>query len=446
MAKCIVIAGKGGRYDGLRRFLKQEGYDVTSSTNAEKALRAVTETDVNVVLSDIELHGSDALAFLRGIKTADPAIEVIFLSSSASVSRIEEAMDEGAYDVLDETIEPNLINQVIKKALEKQGLYIRKSELEESLKKKSRFTEIIGKSRAIRRVLELVEKVSSTKSSILICGKSGTGKELVARAIHNSSPRWDKPFIRVHCAALNEGVLESELFGHEKGAFTGALKKRSGRFELAQGGTIFLDEVADIPLSTQIKLLRVLQEREFERVGGEETIKIDVRVVSATNRDLNKAVEEGTFREDLYYRLNVVRIDVPPLSERKEDIPLLVDHFVKRHNEESEHRVKGFTREAMRVFNGYHWPGNVRELENAMESAMALTGKDMIEARFLPSYLLIPGGLENDFYTLPGGLSLRELEEEIIRLTLERTGGNKTRAARQLGIGLRTLQRKAKNI
>jgi transcriptional regulator with PAS, ATPase and Fis domain len=288
--------------------------------------------------------------------------------------------------------------------------------------------------------------VAKKNVTVLLTGETGTGKELIANAVHFHSRRSSKPFIKANCAAYNEGVIESELFGHEKGAFTGAISRRIGRFELADEGTIFLDEVGDIPLTTQVKLLRVIQDREIERLGGSETIATDVRIIAATNRDLTELIRAGKFREDLFYRLNVVHIDVPPLRQRKADIPLLASHFISKFNTEKDYRIKGITKDAMQIFLNYQWPGNIRELGNAVESAMALAKRSMIESAYLPSFLLLAQPENSTFYQLPHDLSLREMEREIIKLTLEKTGGNKTRASKLLGIGLRTLQRKAKEI
>jgi transcriptional regulator with PAS, ATPase and Fis domain len=331
---------------------------------------------------------------------------------------------------------------VIDKAIEKQDLFFEKTALENKIREKSDFSSIVGRSKPVTNVINIVSSVASKNVSILISGETGTGKELVASAIHYNSPRYSKPLIKVNCAALSEGILESELFGHERGAFTGAIATRMGRFELADEGTIFLDEVGDTSPNIQIKLLRVLQEKEFERVGGNETKKVDVRIIAATNKDLKKLIHEGTFREDLYYRLNVVNIEMPALRERSEDIPLLVSYFINKLNNEKGYEIKGIAREAMQILLNYTWPGNIRELENALESAMALAQGDTIEARYLPSFLLITPLEERDFYQIPKDLTLQEMEKRIIDLTLQRTGGNKTKAAKLLDIGLRTLQRK----
>ena len=333
---------------------------------------------------------------------------------------------------------------MIEKAIEKEKLFIEKNELEQKVRERFDFSNIIGRSKSIQLVIEKIQSVALKDVTILITGETGTGKELVANAIHYNSHRSSKPFVKVNCAALSEGVLESELFGHEKGAFTGALTTRIGRFELADDGTIFLDEVGDISLSTQSKLLRVLQENEFERVGGNETKKVDVRVISATNKDLSKLIDKGNFREDLYYRLNVVNINIPTLKERREDINLLATDFISRLNTQKNYRIRSIAKDALQALMKYHWPGNVRELENVIESAMALAGGEVLKAKHLPPFLFMSPYDNFDLFQLPEVLTLQEIEEKVITQTLMKTKGNKTRAAKLLGISLRTLQRKVK--
>lgn len=389
---------------------------------------------------------SGGFAFLRRAREIRPFIEVIFLSDKVPLSQAIEAMKQGAYDFYEFPVNHRLLMAVIEKAIEKQVLLAEKTELERKVKERFNFGNIVGRSKAMQHVIEIVGSVAPKNVNILLAGETGTGKEMVANAIHYNSPRSARPFVKVNCAAFNEGVLESELFGHEKGSFTGALSRRVGRFESAHGGTLFLDEIGDLSLSTQIKLLRVLQEREFERVGGNETIKVDVRLIAATNKDLKRLIGEGKFREDLYYRLNVVSISMPALRERKEDIPLLASYFINKINEESGYQIKGITKEAMQILLSYSWPGNVREMSNALESAMALSQKDVIEAKFLPSFLLLAQPDNGDFYHIPQNMTMGEIEQEVIRAALSRTGGNKTLASKLLGLGLRTLQRKTKDL
>jgi DNA-binding NtrC family response regulator len=419
---------------------KRKGFHVLAASAVKEAMNTIKGEHVHILIADYDLP-RDSLKFMRRVKTLKPHIEVIFLSRKVTLSRAIEAMKEGAYDFYEFPVSNRLLMAVVDKAIEKQTLFLEKSELEKQVREKFDFSTILGRSKAMQHVLGIVSSVAVKDVSILITGETGTGKELVASAIHYNSPRSSKPFIKVNCAAFNEGVLESELFGHEKGAFTGAIATRVGRFELADGGTVFLDEVGDISPAIQVRLLRVLQEKEFERVGGNETKKVDVRVIAATNKDLKGLIEKGRFRDDLYYRLNVVNIELPPLRDRTEDIPLLVSHFINSLNTEKGYHIKGISREAMQILLNYRWPGNVRELENAIESAMALTDKNVIEARYLPSFLLLSPQAHSDFYQIPKDIPLREMERKIMSLTLERTGGNKTRAARLLGIGLRTLHR-----
>jgi len=425
-------------------FSQRRGVGHYRATSASEAMRLLRAENIGIVLADYNLPRVNPLNFLGRIKALKPHVEVIFLSEQTSLTRAIEAMREGAYDFYEFPLNMRLLMTVIDKAAEKQALFFEKMELEERVKERFDFGSIVGRSKAIDHVLGIVRTVAPRNINVLITGETGTGKELIASSIHYHSPRAARPLIKVNCAAFNVGVLESELFGHEKGAFTGAIAQRVGRFELADGGTIFLDEIGDVSPSTQIKLLRVLQEKEFERVGGNDSIKVDVRIIAATNQILRKLVEEGRFREDLYYRLNVVHLEMPPLRERKGDIPLLVTFFINKLNEEKGYQIRGISKDAMRILLDYSWPGNVRELENAVESAMALAEGRTIEAKYLPAFLLLGPSSNGDFYHIPRDLPLGEIENEVIRLTLERTHGNRTQAARQLGIGLRTLQRKLK--
>lgn len=433
-------------WEKARNYLKRKKLKLFSASSVKETYRILNREPVNIVLSDFNLKNINSLNFLKKIKTIRPDVEIIFLSERVPLSRAMEAMKAGAYDFYEFPINMKLLMTVIEKAAEKQTLYIEKMKLEEKFKKRVNYGNIIGRSKAMQYVIDIVDSVASKNVNILITGETGTGKEMIANAIHYNSSRAAKPYVKVNCAVFNEGILESELFGHEKGAFTGAAARRLGRFELATGGTIFLDEIADLPTGTQIKLLRILQEKEFERVGGNETIKVDVRVIAATNRDLRRLIDEGRFRDDLYYRLNVVKIELPALRERKEDFPLLVSYFINKLNEEKGYKIKGISKDAMQTLLSYQWPGNVRELENALESAMALAKKDFIEASYLPAFLLMSEPELSDCYRISNNLTLSEVERELIRLTLNKTNGNKTAAARALGIGLRSLHRKIKEI
>jgi DNA-binding NtrC family response regulator len=433
-------------WNRVESYLKKRGFILHMESSSKKALGVLKKSAINIVILDYQLPKVNVLKFLKRIKEERPSVEVVFLSNKPSLSKAIEAMKEGAYDFYEFPVNLRLLTAVIEKAIEKQTLYAEKVALEHKVKEKYDFGKVVGRSKAMKNIMDVVKSVSPKNVNILLTGETGSGKEMITNLIHHNSPRSSAQLIKMNCAAFSKGVLESELFGHEKGAFTGALTKRIGRFELADRGTIFLDEIGDMPLGTQIKLLRVLQEREFERVGGNETIKVDVRIIAATNQNLRKLIQQKKFREDLYYRLNVVHIDLPPLRDRKDDIPTLVSTFIHKMNEEKGYQINRITREAMQMLLNYSWPGNVRELENTVESAMALSEKDIIEPNYLPSFLLFSQAQEGDFYQIPQKLTLAEVEQEIIKIALDRSRGNKTRAAKQLGIGLRTLQRKVKDL
>jgi len=439
----MVTGENSGEWERTREYLsRRKNLVLHTAGSVGDAYRALREREINVVIADYDMPRVKVPLFLRKVREIKPYVEVIFLSNTATLSDAIRVMKEGAYDFYELPVRGSLMMTIIEKIAEKQSLYFEMKELEEKVKEQFDFDTIIGRSKAIEHVIRTVKSVAKKNISILLTGETGTGKELIANAIHYNSPRAAKPFIKVNCAALSEGILESELFGHERGAFTGAIAQRIGRFELADGGTLFLDEVGDIPPAVQVKLLRVLQDRTFERVGGNEAQKVDVRIIAATNRNLKGLMEAGRFREDLYYRLSVVTIEIPSLRERKEDIPVLATHFINKFVHEKEYAIKGITKEAMRFLIDYDWPGNIRELENAIESSMALAEGKMIEEKYLPAFLLLRPTEELDFYHIPKEMKLKDIESEIIRLTLERCDGNRTRAAKTLGISLRTLQRK----
>jgi len=442
----IVAKDIGLEWGKLISYLTKKGMTLRTASTTNEAYKILKGEAINIVISEYHLSNLTGLKFLKKLKAIDPHLEIIFLSSRATLDKAIEAMKAGAYDFYEFPVNKRLLLAIIEKAVEKQVLHMEKTRLVRKIKDKFDLGRIVGESNAINHVIEVVKSVAAKNVNILLTGETGTGKEIIANTIHYNSPRSTKPFIKINCASFNENLLESELFGHEKGAFTGAITQRIGRFEMANGGSLFLDEIGDLPLSTQIKLLRVLQEKEFERVGGNTTIKVDVRIIAAANQDLNKLIAEGRFRKDLYYRLNIVHIEIPPLRERKNDIPHMVNSFIQRFNKEKEYSVKGITKEAMQILLNYHWPGNVRELENAVESAMAMVGKDTIEAKHLPGFLFFSQAQNTEFYQLSSNLTLEEMEREIIRFTLKKTGGNKTEAAKVLDIGLRTMQRKAKEL
>lgn len=442
----LIYEESNKEWDKISAYLGRSGFALHSAESSRKALGILKKESVNIVIMDYQFPKINVLKYLKKIKDAGPSVEVIFLSKKPTLSKAIEAMKAGAYDFYEFPVALRLLTAVIEKAIEKQTLYAEKVALEHKVREKFDLGKVVGRSKAMKGVMDIVRSVASKNVNIMLTGETGSGKEMIANLIHHNSQRASAPFIKMNCAAFSKGVLESELFGHEKGAFTGAITKRLGRFELAHGGMVFLDEIGDMPSGTQIKLLRVLQEKEFERVGGNETIKVDVRIIAATNQDLKKLIKEKKFREDLYYRLNVVHIELPPLRERKDDIPVLVSTFINKINEEKGYHISRITREAIQMIINYKWPGNVRELENAIESAMALAEKDVIEPKYLPSFLLFSQTHKGDFYQIPQTLKLGEAELEIIKIVLERTGGNKTKAAKALGIGLRTLQRKAKDL
>jgi len=442
MKKTILLAEDDAKIlEGLKKFLTRKDYEVFTAQDGARALKIAQREDIHLIIADLLMPKLDGIQLLKKIKGAKSHIQVILMTAHGTIERAVEATKEGAYDFLTKPLDLKKMELIIEKALEKASLLEENIELQNKLKDKFGFKNIIGRSSTMKRVFEIIKQVSPRRSNILIYGESGTGKELVANAIHYSSPRASMPFIKVNCSALGEGVLESELFGHEKGSFTGALSRRLGRFELANGGTLFLDEVGTISPNLQTKLLRAIQEREFERVGGEKTIKVDVRLITATNINLKEAVQDGRFREDFYYRLNVVTVALPPLRERKEDIPFLVDHFIKKYNRENHLRIKGVSSKALKYLLKYPWPGNIRELENCIESAMAFASGDLISPEQLPDYIKT-SFLQDDHVLFKIGTSLKEVEKGVIVKTLQAMGNNRTRAAKSLGIGVRTIHRK----
>jgi DNA-binding NtrC family response regulator len=399
--------------------------------------------EADLVVADLKMPKLSGAELLKKLAAAYPTIPVIILTGHGTVENAVNAMRDGAYDFLTKPVNLDRLSLLVKRALSNRALALEYRALQDEVerqKNRLKYTKIIGKSSRIKQLLELVEQVAPTKASVMITGESGVGKELIADALHNLSGRKDKPFIKVHCAALSEALLESELFGHEKGAFTGAISRKRGRFELAHTGTIFLDEIGEINHNLQVKILRVLQERAFERVGGEETVEVDVRIIAATNRDLKKEIEKGTFREDLYYRLNVVNIDVPPLRERKEDIPLLAASFLQDFAKENGKQVDGIEPKAQTVIYNYSWPGNIRELRNCMESAVVMSkGAVLTEDDLPPS---VKSESDENYIRIEAGLTLEEAEKKIIMHTLNLNRGNKSKTAQVLGIGRKTLHRK----
>ena len=439
----LVADDEIGVRESVGRVLRHEGFRVIPAEDGDAALAALRQGGVDLLLADLRMPGLDGLELLRAAKLLTPEVEVVVLSGHGTVQEAVAAMKEGAYDFLTKPFERAQLVRTVRQALEHRALLLKNRNLQRRLDELVGAGEIIGESPAIRQVLALVSQVAPTAATVLIQGESGTGKELVARALHEGSPRSGRPFIRVNCAALPETLLESELFGYERGAFTGAAARKEGRFELADGGTLLLDEAGDLTAATQAKLLRVLQEGEFERLGATKTVKVDVRLVAATNQNLALLVKERRFREDLYYRLNVITIEIPPLRERGEDILLLAGHFLRVHAAKNRRDIDGFTEAALLRLRAYPWPGNVRELEHAVERAVILTRGKMIDLGDLPPAV---GQAEpaTRVVPIPLGMPLDEVEQRLIEETLRLTKGNKELAAKFLGIASRTIYRKLK--
>ena len=441
----LVVDDDKNTRDGLQRAL-QRHYAVKTVESAEAALAFLAGgAPVDVMLSDLRMPGSDGLVLLRRVHAQFPQTVCILLTAYGSVETAVEAMKQGAYDFLTKPVNLDHLDLLVARALKSRDLEKKVETLESQLNEKFGMENIIGESDAMQQVFEIIRQTAPTQASVLIQGPSGTGKELVAQAIHRLSTRAQGPFVAVHCAALSSTLLESELFGHEKGAFTGATGQRKGRFELADGGTLFLDEVSEVDPSIQVKLLRVLEERTFERVGGEETIETDIRVIAATNRDLREYVRQGKFREDLFFRLNVVDIMLPSLAERTDDIPLLAGRFLKEYAEKNGKRIDGFSPDALNLLAAYAWPGNVRELRNTIEKMVVLSRTERLSARDVPANIREavkgPVGLASRAPVLLAG-SLADTERRKIMAVLDKNGGNRTRAAGELGISRRTLHRK----
>jgi DNA-binding NtrC family response regulator len=426
--------------EGLVEALAIEGYNAIGAADGEEALAAVDSGNVDLVITDLKMPKLSGNELLKAVASRYPGLPVIVLTGHGTIEDAVVAMRAGAFDFLTKPVNLDHLSILVKRALESREMARKNRELEAEVDAQRRTSSIIGKSAAVKKVFDLIRKVAPTRASVLVTGESGVGKELVADAIHNLSPRRDGPLIKVHCAALAESLLESELFGHEKGSFTGAQARKRGRFELADKGTLFLDEIGEINQNVQIKILRVLQERRFERVGGEETIEVDVRIVAATNKDLKEEIRKGNFREDLYYRLNVVNILVPPLRERRDDIPLLAMSFLREFAQENGKKLEGLDPKARQAIYAYPWPGNVRELRNSIESAVVMASGELVGLDDLPPN--VRSSSEERDVRVPVGSTLEEAERILIRETLAAQGGNKSRTAEVLGIGRKTLYQK----
>jgi two-component system, NtrC family, response regulator HydG len=429
----------------LRAVLEEEGYEIIEAADGPEAVKAVEQDPLDLILLDIRMTTMDGIETLTEIRKISPLVPVLMMTAYATVKTAVEALKAGAFEYLAKPLDIEELKILVQKALEYYRLREENLTLKERLGSRFDFSRIIGKGRKMKELFDFLAQVAPSEATVLILGESGTGKELVANAIHHNSPRTQQPFVKVACAALPETLLESELFGHEKGAFTGAIARREGRFQTAHRGTIFLDEVGEMSQAIQTKLLRVLQEREFEPVGSSRTVKVDVRVIAATNKDLNNEIKEERFRADLFYRLNVIPIHLPPLRERKEDIPALANHFLSLYREKNKKVIKEITPKALDLLIRYDWPGNIRELENCLERAVIVARGDLIAPVDLPPAIQnLPPGKGDTEILFPAGISLQEAEKALILKTLEDAGGNRSRAAEILGINRRTLQMKLK--
>ena len=438
--RLLVIDDEKNIREGLGEYLIGDGYDVVCAEDGDEGWKRFRDGDIDLVITDMRMPGLNGRELMRRILAQAPGFPVIILTGHGSVESAVAAMRDGAWDFLTKPVDLDHLSLKVRRALENRELVNKHRRMEEELERQKQFKSIIGNSRNMREVFDTMSKAAPSRASILITGESGVGKELVADAIHELSPRKDKPIIKVHCAALSSSLLESELFGHEKGAFTGAVSRRRGRFELASGGSLFLDEIGEIDQNIQIKLLRVLQEKKFERVGGEQTVETDVRIIAATNKDLKAEIEKGNFREDFYFRLNVVNIHVPPLRERKDDIPLLAAAFINEFSKENGKTIEGINEKARSRLYAYEWPGNIRELRNCIESAVVMCQSGVITVDDLPPALRETA--EEGWIRIKLGTNMNECENIIIRETLSHNNGNKTKTADTLGIGRKTLLRK----
>ena len=442
----LVADDDPGLRESLERTLTREGYRVVLASDGQAALERVQTGGVDLIVTDLKMPGLTGLELLRAAKAIAPDVDVILLTAFGTVEEAVKAMKDGAYDFLTKPFRREALLKLINKALERRDLIEKNKALQQRLDDLLQQGAIIGGSPAFRRMMMLVEQVASSSATVLVQGDSGTGKELVARAIHDRSARKSRPFVAVNCAALPETLLESELFGYERGAFTGAAGRKEGRFELADGGTLFLDEVADLSSVTQPKILRVLQEGEFERLGGTRTMRVDVRLVAASNQDLSQMVKDKRFREDLFYRLNVITVHVPPLRERREDIPVLVQHFLRVYAAKNNRTLDGVTDDALRRLEAYAWPGNVRELENVIERGVVLARGSQVDVADLPPEIAGATPLPEGVLTVRIGTPLAEVEQRLLDETLRVTKGNKTLTAKLLGIDVRTVARKLERL
>ena len=443
--RILLVDDDKNTADGLKKILLQDGYDTGCTYTGKEALDLIEAEHFDIVITDMKLPDISGFSIIEKVKKKNVDIAVVMITAFSSIQTAIDAMKKGADDYLTKPVNIEELELILKKIWERRLLILQNKELKQKLNDKYNFSGIIGNTPEIQLIFKTITEIAPTAATVLIYGDTGTGKELIANAIHYSSDRRDKPFITLHCASLSEGVLESELFGHEKGAFTGAISQRRGRFELANGGSLFLDEVGEMNSHVQIKLLRVLETGKFERVGGEKTFESDVRIIAATNKDLEKEIKEGRFREDLYYRLNVINLKLPSLIERKEDIGLLIDNFLIKYSKKNRKNIKGLTPQSAKLLNNYDWPGNVRELENAIERAVVMARNEYVEPNDLPSNINVnTKKSRKETFRIPSGATLKEIEKKVIIETLQTTNGSKSKAAKILGISTRKIEYKIK--
>ena len=443
--RILLVDDDKNTADGLKKILLQDGYDTGCTYTGNEALDLIEAEHFDIVITDMKLPDISGFSIIEKVKKKNVDIAVVMITAFSSIQTAIDAMKKGADDYLTKPVNIEELELILKKIWERRLLILQNKELKQKLNDKYNFSGIIGNTPEIQLIFKTITEIAPTAATVLIYGDTGTGKELIANAIHYSSDRKDKPFVALHCASLSEGVLESELFGHEKGAFTGAISQRRGRFELANGGSLFLDEVGEMNSHVQIKLLRVLETGKFERVGGEKTFESDVRIIAATNKDLEKEIKEGRFREDLYYRLNVINLKLPSLIERKEDIGLLIDNFLIKYSKKNRKNIKGLTPQSAKLLNNYDWPGNVRELENAIERAVVMARNEYVEPNDLPSNINVnTKKSRKETFRIPSGATMKEIEKKVIIETLQTTNGSKSKAAKILGISTRKIEYKIK--
>lgn len=444
-ATILVVDDEKNTREALSKILSEDGYDVATAADGYQAMNLVASETPDLILADLKMPGMDGLELLSRMRLKGFDAPFVMMTAYGTVETAVEAMKKGAEDYLTKPVNIEELEIQIKRILSHRSLLREASELRERLRDKYKFKNIVGSSPQMQSIFKMVEQVAPSRATVLITGESGTGKELIASAIHQNGPRADAPYIKVSCSALSENLLESELFGHERGAFTGALSTRQGRFEIADGGTIFLDEIGEMSPSTQVKLLGFLQDRKFERVGGNKTFEVDVRLIAATNKNLEQAVAEGSFRQDLFYRLNVITIKMPPLRDKISDVPLLIEHFVEKYSKENDKQFEGVSPDAVTALMAYNWPGNVRELENMVERAVVMCNGKVIGPQYFP---VVARTGESDGQNIPPipGSSLEDIEKYAIQRTLEAVGGNRTRAAEILKVSLRKIQYKLKEL